>query len=55
MQSATLLVHESTLDGAGAVAILRREEVRGPSVQRLFGGLRRDQMRGLDLIFVPHW
>ena len=55
MDSAETLVHEATLDAEDAARILRREEVGGLSVQRLLGGFRPDCLRGLDLVFVPHW
>ena len=55
MATESLLVHETTLDAAGAVGILRGEEVRALSVHRLLGKLQPDRMRGLDLVFVPHW
>jgi len=50
-----VLVHEPTLDARDAARILRGEEVGRVSVQRLLGRLRPDCLRGLDLIFVPHW
>lgn len=55
MGSGAFLVHESTLDAEGAARVLRGEEVRRLSVQRLLGRLRPDRLRGLDLVFVPHW
>jgi hypothetical protein len=51
----TVLVHEPTLEAEGAARVLRGEEVRGLSFQRLLGRLRPDRLRGLDLVFVPHW
>jgi hypothetical protein len=55
VDSTEILVHETTLDAEEAARILRREEVGGLSVQRLLGGFRPDRLRGLDLLFVPHW
>jgi hypothetical protein len=55
VDSAEILVHESTIDAEEAARILRREQVGGLSVQRLLGGFRPDRLRGLDLLFVPHW
>ena len=60
MQPETLLVHEvapdgPALDAAGAARILRGQELGGLSVRRLLGRLQPDRLRGLDLIFVPHW
>ena len=60
MQPETLLVHEGTpdgasLDAAGAARILRGQELGGLSVRRLLGRLESDRLRGLDLVFVPHW
>jgi hypothetical protein len=50
-----LLVHEPALDAEAAARLLRGQEVHGLSAQRLLGRLRPDRLRGLDLLFVPHW
>lgn len=55
MEQSALLIHEPALDAEGAARVLVREEIGGLSVQRLFGRLRPDRLRGLDLLFVPHW
>jgi hypothetical protein len=55
MDNSSILVHEATIDAAGAARLLQGEEVRRFSVQRVLGRLETDRLRGLDLVFVPHW
>jgi hypothetical protein len=55
MDNRSILIHEATIDAAGAARLLHGEEVGRFSVQRLLGRLETDRLRGLDLVFVPHW
>jgi len=50
-----LLVHECTLDAAGATRRLQGEELGRLSLARLLGRQPPDHLRAVDLVLVPHW
>jgi hypothetical protein len=55
VEARSLLVHEPAFDAEAAARVLRGQEVHRLSAHRLLGRLRPDRLRGLDLVFVPHW
>jgi hypothetical protein len=50
-----ILVHESTLDAAGATRRLRGEELGRLGLAHLLGRQPPDRLRAVDLVLVPHW
>jgi hypothetical protein len=50
-----ILVHESTLDAAGATRLLRGEELGRLGLARFLGRQPPDHLRAVDLVLVPHW
>ena len=50
-----ILVHESTLDAAGATRLLQGEELGRLGLARLLGRQPPDYLRAVDLMLVPHW